>query len=77
LFQATGCRTPACSAVSPGVQPSRHDSAEGSHDTLPVRLISPEHASGPLEARDPQVPLHRRRDDDDPSGYVATDEPSL
>jgi hypothetical protein len=29
LFQATSCRTPACSAVSPGGQSSRRDSSEG------------------------------------------------
>jgi hypothetical protein len=41
LFQATRCRTPACSAVSPGGQSARRDSSEGSHDTLPVRLPPP------------------------------------
>jgi hypothetical protein len=74
LFQATGCRTPSCSAVSPGGQPTRRDSAEGSHDALPVRLLPPQRASGPLEAGDPHVPLHRRRDDGDPSGHVAADD---
>jgi hypothetical protein len=49
LFQATSCRTPACSAGSPGGQSTRHDSAEGSHDALPVRLLPPQRASGPLE----------------------------
>jgi hypothetical protein len=37
----------------------------------------PQRASGPLEAGDPHVPLHRRRDDDDSSGHVAADGPSL
>jgi hypothetical protein len=77
LFQATSCRTPACSAVSPGGQPAWCDSAEGSHDTLPVWLFPPQRASGPLEAGDPHVPLHHRRDDGDPSGHVAADRPSL
>jgi hypothetical protein len=52
LFQATSCRTPACSAVSPGGQPARRDSSEGSHDTLLVRLFPPQRAFGPLEAGD-------------------------
>jgi hypothetical protein len=39
LFQATSCRTLAYSAVSPGGQSARRDSAEGLHDTLPVRLL--------------------------------------
>jgi hypothetical protein len=39
LFQTMSCRTPPCSAVSPGGQPARHDSSEGSHDTLLVRLL--------------------------------------
>jgi hypothetical protein len=58
LFQATRCRTPACRAVSPGGQPARRDSSEGSHDTLLVRLLPPQCASGPLEAGDPHVPLN-------------------
>jgi hypothetical protein len=61
LFQATRCRTPACSAVSPGGQTAGRDSSEGSHDTVLVRLLPPQRASGALEAGDPHVPLHRRR----------------
>jgi hypothetical protein len=77
LFQATSCRTPACSTNSPGGQPARRDSVEGSHDTLLVRLLPPQRASRPLEAGDPHVPLHRRRDDGDPSRHVTTNGPSL
>jgi hypothetical protein len=77
LFQATSYKTPASSAVSPGGQPARCNSAEGSHDALPVRLLPPQCASRPLEAGDPHVPLHRRQDDGDPSGHVASDGPFL
>jgi hypothetical protein len=77
LFQATCRRTSACSAVSSGGQPARRYSSEGSHDMLPVWLLPPLRVSGPLEAGDSHVPLHRRRDDDDSSGHVTTDGPSV
>jgi hypothetical protein len=41
LFQTMSCRTPACSVVSPGGQPTQHNSSKGSHDTLPIRLLPP------------------------------------
>jgi hypothetical protein len=67
--------TPTCSTISLGGQPARRDSSEGSHDTLPVRLLPPQRASGPLEAEDPHIPLHHRRDNGDSSGHVPVDGP--
>jgi hypothetical protein len=77
LFQATHCRTRACGAVSPGGQPVRCDSSKGSYDMVPVCLLPPQRASGPLEVEDPHVPLHHRWDDGDSSRHVPVDGPSL
>jgi hypothetical protein len=67
----------ACSAVSPGGQTVARDSSEESHDTVPVRLLHPQCAFRPLEAGDPHVPLHSRRDDADSSGHAPVDGASL
>jgi hypothetical protein len=66
-----------CSAVSRGGQAARRDSSKVSHYTVQVRLLPPHRASGPLEARDPHVPLHYWRADADCSGHVPVDGPSL
>jgi hypothetical protein len=77
ILFVSGCWTTACSAISRERQAAGCDSSKWSHHIAPIRLLSPLRASRPLEARDPHLPLHRRRADANSSGYVPVDGHSL